>query len=261
MSVFSAPYSFTPQCSPATYLYGYNISSTSIYISWSSNSNAKYNLTYRPAGTTTVTAVNGLTSSVLALTGLTNSTVYEVSVQVICADGSLSAFSVQYSFTTACNTPTYPYLNSLGSNSAQLGWSNFGPDTRYDLVYRVVGAPVSTTVSSLTTSFYNLTGLVSSTAYEWQVRTVCSDGNTSPFSTPYSFTTTGCLLPNYLYESYVTSSEAQVTWYGSAGLRYLVQWRLTSSTGTTWPMSATVLSDASGYVVTKLTRPNQRRGV
>jgi GEVED domain/Fibronectin type III domain/Pregnancy-associated plasma protein-A len=252
-SAFSAPYSFTPQCGSVYYPSAYDISSTGASLYWynsNSNYNIKYNLVYRPVGAPTSTTISGLTSNFYSLTGLTNSTVYECRVQVICPDGSLSVFSEPGSFTTQCSTPGYTYLNTVRSNSAEVGWNGFGSDVRYDLVYRVAGSPTSTTISSLTGTYYAITGLNTSTVYEWKVRTVCSDGNTSAFSAPLTFTTTACQTPSYNYENYVITTSAQVYWGANAGLNYVLQWRPVGTSG--WPSSATVAAPTTGYVYSQV---------
>ncbi len=258
-SAFTAPYSFTPQCGAVNYQSAYNITSTGAVLQWSSpNYTSTYNLVYRVVGGPVSTTVSALTGTTFSVTGLSNSTAYEFLVQVICPDGSLSVFSTPFSFTTQCTIPPNVY-GYAGSNSANLDWSSYGSDTRYELVYRVVGSPVSTTVTSLSSSgsyvYYALTGLTTNTAYEWQVRTVCADGNRSAFTAPQPFTTTACQVPYAAYESYVISTVARVTWYSITGFQYTVRWRLAGAS--VWSASATVPASATAsntfYLIAGLT--------
>ena len=261
VSAFGPVQSFTTGCGAVQSAYFSNVTSTGALLTWSSsNADSRYTIVYRVAGSPTSTTISSLTATTYQLSGLTNGTVYEFAVQVVCSDGSLSAFSDPRSFTTQCVTPGYYFAYSPGSNNIWLGWTTIGADTRYDLVYRVVGSPTSTTISSLTiapgqtTLYYNLTGLLSNTAYEWTIRTVCADGNSSAFTQPQLFTTISCPAPYYLNEAYVLNTSARVTWIAKAGLSYEVQWRPTGSP--TWPSSATVAAtedNSLSYTITGLT--------
>lgn len=258
VSAFGPVQSFTTGCGAISSAYYSNLTSGGALLAWnSSNTDSRYNLVYRMVGSPTSTTISALTATAYQLNGLTNGSVYEFAVQVVCSDGSLSAFSAPRSFTTQCPTPGWLFANTPGSNTIRLGWATTATDTYYELVYRVVGSPTSATISSLTVSpgqavlSYNLTGLLSDTAYEWQVRTVCSDGNRSAFTQLQSFNTAACTTPETPVEAYVLSTSARLTWGGQEGLRYEVQWRPTGSA--TWPSSATVTATESSYLSYTLT--------
>jgi len=89
-----------------------------------------------------------------------------------------------------CNatTPTSFATSNVGSNSASLTWDAVSGAT-YDVRYRVSGSSSWTTESSSASSI-TLSGLSSTTQYEAQVRSKCSDGSTSSYSSSVSFTTT-----------------------------------------------------------------------
>ena len=65
-----------------------------------------------------------------------------------------------------------------------------GPSS-YNLQWKTSSSSTWTTVSGITTTPYNLTGLTAGTVYQFQVQTVCSAGGTSSYSALASFTTTG----------------------------------------------------------------------
>jgi hypothetical protein len=96
---------------------------------------------------------------------------------------------------TACPVPTL-YSSSITRTSASLYWSGISPQT-YTLQWRPQGNPNWTIVNTTTSTFYSLTGLSSSTVYEWQVQATCPGTipTTTPYSSPQSFTTLPCQTP------------------------------------------------------------------
>ncbi len=85
-------------------------------------------------------------------------------------------------------TPTSFAASNVGSNSVDLNWDAVS-GTTYDVRYRVSGTS-SWTTESTSSSSLTLTGLSSTTQYEAQVRSKCSDGTNSAYSSSISFTTT-----------------------------------------------------------------------
>ncbi|WP_296618360.1 GEVED domain-containing protein [Marivirga sp.] len=112
--------------------------------------------------------------------------------------GSLASGSQDFSLVVTgvsgqpvvCNatTPTSLTASNVGSNSADLTWDAV-TGTTYDVRYRVSGTSTWTT-ESVTSSSLTLSGLSSTTQYEAQVRSKCSDGTLSAYSSSVSFTTT-----------------------------------------------------------------------
>ena len=95
-----------------------------------------------------------------------------------------------------CNATVPSGVNSsaVGATSATINWSAVAGAT-YDVRYRRTGTSAWTTVAATGTS-EALSGLTASTAYEAQVRSKCSDGTTSSYSSSVTFTTTAVQL-NY----------------------------------------------------------------
>lgn len=90
----------------------------------------------------------------------------------------------------SCGTPSGLTAGSLTNTSATLSWSNTGA-VSYNLQWKLTSGSTWTTVSGLTTTSYNLTGLVTCTSYQFQVQGVCASSS-SAYSTAASFSTTGC---------------------------------------------------------------------
>jgi len=106
--------------------------------------------------------------------------------------------SVSYVATYAlqlCSVPDSLTTSVITDQSASLNWHSDGytDETRYEIHWRPTGTTSWTTVSTLTansgTGAYSLTGLTSSTDYEWQLKTLCSPTNSSTFSELVTFQT------------------------------------------------------------------------
>lgn len=112
--------------------------------------------------------------------------------------GSLASGSQDFSLVVtgisgepvACEatTPTSFSASNVASNSADLDWDAV-TGTNYDVRYRVSGTS-SWTTESVSSNSLTLSGLSSTTQYEVQVRSKCSDGTSSAYSSSISFTTT-----------------------------------------------------------------------
>ncbi|WP_299367458.1 immunoglobulin-like domain-containing protein [Winogradskyella sp.] len=95
-----------------------------------------------------------------------------------------------------CNAdvPTGLAASNLAETTATLSWDAV-PGATYDLRYRETGTSTWTTIE-VTGTFSNLTGLTALTQYEAQVRSKCSGGSNSAYSSSVTFTTTDVQL-NY----------------------------------------------------------------
>ncbi len=95
-----------------------------------------------------------------------------------------------------CNatTPTGVTPSAITSSEATISWDAV-PGTTYDIRYRQTGTTnwATNAVSGTSTT---LSGLSATTEYEVQVRSKCSDGSNSNYSTSVNFTTTAVQL-NY----------------------------------------------------------------
>ncbi|MBW7870832.1 MAG: S8 family serine peptidase, partial [Flavobacteriia bacterium] len=115
--------------------------------------------------------------------------------------GSLTGGSQKYSLIITgisdqpieCNpvVPAGLTATSVGTTTADLIW-NMVPAAEYDFRYRATGSG-SWITSSTATNTISLTGLTQDTEYEAQVRSKCSGGSNSAWSSSYIFTT---LLPS-----------------------------------------------------------------
>ncbi len=117
--------------------------------------------------------------------------------------GSLSGGSQNFSLIVTglgaavpctATTPSGVSASNVGSSTVDLTWNAVSGAT-YDVRYRATGTSTWTTVAGASASI-SLSGLSPQTQYEVQVRSKCSDGSNSSYSSSTNFTTTEVQL-NY----------------------------------------------------------------
>lgn len=146
-----------------------------------------------PATSTAVTA--SITIPTTAITG-------NVRMRVMMKDGAITGpcesftygevedytLSIQAGSTgTTCGTPSGLTNSTIGTTTATISWGAVTGATSYTLQFKKSTATTWTSLST-TSASYNLTGLTSSTTYNWQVRTNCSSGS-SAYIAGTNFTT------------------------------------------------------------------------
>ncbi|GAB3987492.1 hypothetical protein GCM10028807_07830 [Spirosoma daeguense] len=195
-STFTAGPAFTSLCPTPINLYpAVFVTSASLY--WDSVSpTATYEARYRQLGTSDWTVITNITSTTITVTGLIANSAYDWEVRTLCGNGTASNYSSTRTFyTPGCTTPINLQTTSLTNTSARLNWTFLAAnvDTRYQGRYRVIGASAWIMLDNLTstdgTGYTILNGLVVGTAYEWQIRTLCSGTESSEFSNSVTFYT------------------------------------------------------------------------
>lgn len=257
-SPFSAVVSFTTSpcpvnCGTPSGLTTSTITTSSAMLAWTAPSGAiYYNLQYRPLAPAnsnwfTQTITSGTT---FTLPNLLCGTAYEWQVQSVCgASGAItttSPFSASSTFTTLPCTITCPVpigLNNsnITSTSATLSWTSATPAPYYILQYTVVGSGVWTSVNIAANQTYVLTGLTCNTAYEWKVKSVCTNSGTSgtsALSAALNFTTLPCAnvcaTPTAPITTSVSATSAVLSWTATAGVSvYNLQYKQ-SNVGAGW---------------------------
>lgn len=105
----------------------------------------------------------------------------------------------------SCNHPWAGGATGITTTGAVLGWQGPGSGT-YTLQWREQGASSWTTVSGLGGTSHTLSGLTPNTAYEFQVRTNCTGGNTSAWAGPWSFSTSCLAFDIPFFEDFNSAS-------------------------------------------------------
>ncbi|MEO8151181.1 MAG: T9SS type A sorting domain-containing protein [Bacteroidia bacterium] len=103
--------------------------------------------------------------------------------------GGCTAVSAPKIVTVTCVKPTGLSATNITSSSAKTNWNVVSCAAGYRVQYRLNGTTTWTTKINITTNFKNLTGLLSSTVYDWRVATKCPDGSYSAYTAIQNFTT------------------------------------------------------------------------
>jgi hypothetical protein len=227
-----------------------NITSSSALVSWTAASGgpSSYDVIYQVNGAPSWLGPINTASTSLTLSGLNYNTTYAVQVRTNCTTGNQSVYSSSATFTTpfpACNIPANRQTSNITTTSAKTSWDALADAASYDVQYRVVGAPTWNASVNTTTASLDLTGLNYNTTYEWQVRTNCTYGNQSSYSSSTSFTTLTpqCDVPINQVTSNITTSSADVSWDAVTGASsYDVQYRVVGAPSWSGPVNTTSAS-------------------
>ena len=189
-------------CAVPTALTASGITTTGATIAWTTPVTGApglgYTVYYGPTGFTPGTGgttLTGVTTTSLALTGLTPGTGYQFYVRGVCSATDSSTLAGPTSFTTVptCVGPTALTASAVTVTGATVSWTAPAtPPASYTVVYGPTGfspATGGTSVAGLTGTSYTITGLTGGTAYQVYVRAVCSAADSSPLTGPTAFST------------------------------------------------------------------------
>ncbi len=118
---------------------------------------------------------------------------YDATLSTIYTSGSGPSTGIAFADTATCPSCLIPSLlnnSNITVNSAELNWTENNSATSWIVQYGLSGFPIGSGIDSLVTSRpFTLSGLNSSTTYDWYVRSICAVGDTSAWSSINSFTT------------------------------------------------------------------------
>jgi len=247
-------------CPSPTALTSTNVMETSAELSWTPAFPflTDYNLRYRIVGTSAWTDVLNVSTPYM-VSGLACNTDYEWQAQTLCpnpfGNPIPGAWSATEAFSTnsclPCVTPAGLISSNISLYGAVLSWTSSPlPATSYQMRYRVAGTP-SWTVINNASSPYQLGSLTCNTAYQWQVRTVCSTSlgsasNFSSWSSTQAFSTltcaTGCPAPVGLTVSGISMQSVVLSWTATAPPPVTFQLRYRESGTTSWTLLSNLTS-------------------
>jgi transposase-like protein len=175
-----------PACGTATGLAASAITNTSATISWSAVTSAlNYDVDYKAAASGTwINAATATTSVSVNLSGLTQGTLYDWRVRANCSAGSGAYAAAQFTTTSpvTCGTVTGLASSSITSSGATVSWSALSGANNYDVDYKAASSGTwINAVAGTTATSRAITGLTSSTLYDWRVRANCT-GATGAYS-------------------------------------------------------------------------------
>ena len=187
-------------------------------LSWTSSNEGAWDIAYRTIREEEFTIIEGVEDNPYTLSGLASETEYVVKIRSNCGE-TLSHWSNEYNFTTpiACNVPTNLAVSDISDDFATVTWTaGNGNQNNWDLRYKTINEEVWTMVEGLAATTYTLNGLVTSTAYEVQVRANCGGGDLSEWSNSVNFITNLCPLEEQCIINYSLSDSYGDGWNGNA---------------------------------------------
>ncbi|WP_298893481.1 immunoglobulin-like domain-containing protein [uncultured Psychroserpens sp.] len=123
-------------------------------------------------------------------------------------DISNSNFTIAGQVVCNANVPTGLAASNVAATTATLSWDAV-PGATYDLRYRQTGTSTWTT-TAVTGISSNISGLTTLTQYEAQVRSKCSGGSNSAYSSSINFTTTDVQL-NYCNSASTNTNDEYIS--------------------------------------------------
>lgn len=218
-----------------------NTSSGSAEINWTAVSGGVTGYEYALNTNAGPPASGGLTSSTnYNATGLVSGTTYYFHLRTACTAGNFSAWAT-VSFTTDCPATGAPAVTNISTTGATISWGAVSGVTGYEYAVTISStAPASGTATTGTS--VNASGLTPGTAYYVYVRSSCSAGifsgwSSAPFTTSYP----PCLAPANLAVTNIGDS-ANINWSAVSGA---AGYEIAVTTSATAPSSGTAITGNS----------------
>ncbi|WP_397362509.1 T9SS type A sorting domain-containing protein [Olleya sp. R77988] len=219
-------------CPPTTALTATGITTEEAVLGWTSQgTETLWNIELvdiTAGGAQTMTATESGVTNPYTATGLADGNDYEFYVQADCTGGDVSEWVGPFAFQTVpnCLTPTTLTVSSITASGADLGWTEAGTATTWNVeIVDITGGEsqsMSPTATGVTNP-YEASGLTDANDYEFYVQADCGGGSLSPWAGPFSFTT-ACVAMAAPYtedfETFTTSAAAftlENCWSGSGG--------------------------------------------
>ncbi|MDO6597339.1 T9SS type A sorting domain-containing protein [Oceanihabitans sp. 2_MG-2023] len=233
IAIDNAIFGELPSCSVPNALTATNIDGFSADIGWTENGTAtSWNIELvdiTAAGNATGNATETGVTNPHALSGLVPSNDYEFYVQADCGVDGTSSWAGPFSFTTtvACPEPTAYTATNITTTTADLGWTEAGSATLYDIeILRNGLTATGTATATGVANPYPATGLTEDTLYDFYVRADCGGNGTSAWAGPFTFRTAcSAIAATYIedFESFTTGGsafEAENCWSATGGSYY-----------------------------------------
>ncbi len=216
--------SLAPPCLEPGTITKSNMTSCSVTLSWTAGgSETGWNLQYKPYGGVFSEPVH-LTSPSYDLTDLTPGTTYYYQVQADC-DGPWTTLA---SYTPVCPVPGAPTFSNETYNSVRVSWTAGSCESSWNLRYKK-GNGSWTTVSNLTSTYYDLENMETGATYSFQVQAGCGGTWSAIITyTPTCPTITDVTLTNQTYSS------VQVNWTASGTGTYSLRYKVNSILSPVW---------------------------
>ncbi len=186
-SAWSYVANFTTQggyyCSTPTWPSTLSVTSTSATVHWDAVPGALgYTVETRlyPNGTWYVVQGSPFTNTTVTIYGLLPNTTYEWRVKANCSNWQSSNWTWPIAFTTQggnyCQPPSWLNTTNITQTSATFDWEPVAGAVSYTVQKRIAGGSwMDVPGSPFYATWVNVTGLLPGTAYEWRVKTNCTN--------------------------------------------------------------------------------------
>ncbi|WP_375447921.1 hypothetical protein [uncultured Fibrella sp.] len=231
----------TEPCPVPTGLAVYAIEPTAAGLSWSALPDGIYSVQYRKAQSVAWSSMPAGSQNTLILDELASGSSYEWRVINTCNAGVFTTSEVR-SFTTGCAAPSKLRVLGVTSIGALVEWVTITATYQQRVRWRDVSRTEWIYGTPTTAGQYSLTGLSNGAMYEWQVQTICDDGQGTSYSVSSTFAA-ACNSPYGISIRDISSTGVRITSYSyaPAGTRYDVVWRIAdapTATSLTTPASS-----------------------
>ena len=215
------------------------ITTTGATISWTAVSGAAgYQYTINTTAAAPATPGTATTATTVTVSGLASATTYYAHVRTSCSATDSSAW-VTIPFTTLTVVPCTPVSGLTASAityyTATISWDGISGVAGYQYVVNTTSADPTTSITPITDSFVDVSGLLPGTTYYAHVRTDC--GSDSSVWVTISFTTPSlppCAPVASVTASSITYTSVVLNWSGvsgAAGYLYVVNTTAASPSG------------------------------
>lgn len=159
---------------------------------WNATGASSFDLRYRAVGAVDWIDVNGLPDTQYLINGLGTCVAYEFEVRGYCI-GEVSEYTAPFTWTSegCCTTPTGFGAGFIGTNIANVFWTDVLAANSFEVQYRPVSGGSWSAITGITNAVTEIVDLLPCTVYEAQVRTIC-DGPATEWSASITFLTLGC---------------------------------------------------------------------
>ena len=125
-------------------------------------------------------------------------------------EGDIAIDNISFTEFPACATPNALTATNITDTTADLGWTENGSATAWDVELGLDGfTPTGTPTAAGVSNPYGAMGLTENTAYDFYVRADCG----SAWAGPFSFTTLEtCPTPSALGAANITETTAELSW-------------------------------------------------
>ena len=218
------------------------VNGNSAKVNWNGSADSIYQISIKLANSPLWGSNTNLTAKNRIFSGLTINTAYEYRVRSICKNGDISVWvNGQFTTTSGCGLPTLGTATPSGT-SAMVTWSG-SSDSIYQVSVKPANSQVWGTPINTSTLNRNITGLTISTLYDYQVRSICKNGDVSDWVAGQFTTNSGCGLPSLNAPSAISGNSATVNWTGTSDSIYQVSFKAVASANWSVPTNTVMLSN------------------